>query len=59
MNINLLLQIVYYSIAKHAVTDLEIKPMDLFIIRTGFLCLVALVVAKLDGRKVFGDILPE
>ena len=59
MNINLVLQIVYFAIAKHAVTALEIKPMDLSIVRTGFLCVMALTVAKLDGRRVFGDILPE
>lgn len=47
------MQIVYFAIAKYSVSTLDVKPMDLSIIRTGCLAITAFTFAKYKGLNVW------
>ena len=59
MNINLVLQIIGFTLAKHAITDLNINLIDWAIVKFGSLCFLSLIIAKIFGHRVFSDIQPE
>ena len=56
MNVNVILQIIYYTIAKHAVENLDVDPMDLSILRTGFLCVISGLLSELLNKKQWTEI---
>ena len=56
MNVNVVLQIVYYSVAKHLCENLDVDPMDLSILRTGFLCLASGVMSELLRKQQWQEV---
>ena len=59
MNANLILQMIYVSFAKYAITELSVNPMDLCVVRTGSLGLLALCFAIYNKKSLFRDVEPS
>jgi len=52
-------QISYISIAKFVVSEMDVSPIDLCVIRTGTLCLCAYLVSRYNGCRPISDIRSE
>ena len=51
MNINVLFQVVYFTVSKYSVEHYDIDPMDLSILRTGFLGIMSAIMSEAYGKK--------
>jgi drug/metabolite transporter (DMT)-like permease len=58
MNINVLFQVVYFTVSKYSVEHYDIDPMDLSILRTGFLGIMSAIMSEAYGKKQWKEIEP-